>query len=69
MPEGGKLTIETANTRLMKPSQSAVPSRCHGPVRARGGLRHRNRHDKATMEKVFEPFFTTKEAGREPASA
>ncbi|HEY8617749.1 PAS domain-containing hybrid sensor histidine kinase/response regulator [Phenylobacterium sp.] len=64
MPDGGKLTIETANTALdetyaaldaeVVPGQYAVIS-----VSDTGcGM------DKATLAKVFEPFFTTKEVGR-----
>ena len=65
MPDGGKMTIETANCYLDDAYVRGLPE----PV-ARGqyvmvavadtgmGM------DRATLEKAFEPFFTTKEVGK-----
>jgi CheY-like chemotaxis protein len=64
MPSGGKLTIETANTRIdegyaatqaeVAPGQYIVICVSDTGV----GM------DKATIARVFEPFFTTKEPGK-----
>jgi PAS domain S-box-containing protein len=65
MPNGGKLTIETANCYLDEAYVGNLPEPVIGgqyvmiaAADTGSGM------DKATLDKAFEPFFTTKEVGK-----
>jgi signal transduction histidine kinase len=64
MPQGGRLTIETANVEVDSAFAREHPGASVGPhvrltVRDTGaGM------DAGTMTRVFDPFFTTKDAGK-----
>ena len=64
MPEGGSLTLETANidfqTRFVDGRQSVVP----GPYVLLAVSDTGIGMDEATRSHIFEPFFTTKDPGR-----
>jgi PAS domain S-box-containing protein len=65
MPNGGKLTIETANARLDEAYVEALPEPLPpGQFILIAVSDTGSGMDKETMTKMFEPFFTTKEAGK-----
>ena len=64
MPDGGKLTIDSAYRELDERVGGGARGRAGRRVRGRLGHRHRSRHDGETMPNIFEPFFTTKEVGK-----
>ena len=63
MPDGGKLTIETANVELDGTSDACRESRAADYV-VLAVTRHRRRDADEASRRMFEPFFTTKEVGK-----
>ena len=64
MPEGGKLTIETANTHLDRDYVLQHPGLASGHYVAISGADTGHGMPPEVVERVFEPFFTTKEVGK-----
>jgi PAS domain S-box-containing protein len=61
MPDGGALTLETANVEFPEGAEPpAVPGRFVRLTVADTGVGI----DSATLQRIFEPFFTTKEEGK-----
>ncbi len=64
MPQGGKLTIETASVILEKPLSSPTAALKSGRYVALSVSDTGTGIDHETLDHIFEPFFTTKETGK-----
>jgi CheY-like chemotaxis protein len=64
MPNGGKLTIQTANKRLSDREAARYEGMTAGEYVTLAVSDTGSGISKANLEKVFEPFFTTKEIGK-----
>ena len=64
MPDGGTLTIETADVVLEQPQVQAHPAATPGPNAMIAVSDTGTGMDAATLKHLFEPFFTTKGVGK-----
>jgi len=64
MPDGGRLTIETADVELDEESVKQLPAATVGPNALLAVTDTGTGMDEATMAHLFEPFFTTKGPGK-----
>jgi two-component system cell cycle sensor histidine kinase/response regulator CckA len=64
MPNGGNLTLETANVTLDQEYVSHFPELRTGRICDAGNHGYRHRHEREAKARVFEPFFSTKGVGQ-----
>ena len=64
MPQGGKLTVETANVTLAKPLSRPHATVNSGPYVTLSVSDTGTGIDQETLDHIFEPFFTTKGSGK-----
>ncbi|HVP65996.1 MAG TPA: ATP-binding protein [Anaeromyxobacteraceae bacterium] len=64
MPDGGRLTISTANVTLTEPEARRYADGAAGPHVVLTVSDTGTGMDEATLAHIFEPFFTTKEQGK-----
>ena len=64
MPQGGKVTIKTANVEINEPYARQHPSTKAGPYAMLSVTDTGVGMDKETQSHIYEPFFSTKEAGK-----
>jgi two-component system cell cycle sensor histidine kinase/response regulator CckA len=64
MPEGGTITIETANVEIDETDATQHPSTKPGPCVMLSVTDTGIGMDKKSQSRIFEPFFTTKEPGK-----
>lgn len=64
MPQGGKITIETANVDIDESNTGQYPSTKSGPQVMLSVTDTGHGMDRQTQLRIFEPFFSTKEAGK-----
>jgi two-component system cell cycle sensor histidine kinase/response regulator CckA len=64
MPDGGRLTIATANVELDESAAAARPDLVPGSFVAISVSDTGEGMERETLERIFEPFFTTKDEGK-----
>jgi CheY-like chemotaxis protein len=64
MPEGGRLTIQTANAQFDQDFVSSHPGAVPGPRVLLAVSDTGHGMDEETLSHIFEPFFTTKDLGK-----
>ena len=64
MPEGGTITVETANVYLDEDACKSLPEASPGAYVRLSVIDTGTGIDPETLQKIFEPFFTTKDVGK-----